>query len=276
MQKLVTMHRSFDLNCMFKTTLFLVLCGFATFAQKSFTLKKNQVGYLRKDVGELTLDTLVMKDSSTLIFSGRKNMYLLVNHLVIGKGCTLEGAGANGRNGDILGPTGTYTNNIYTPAVTRGDGGWSGRPGTDLFITIKDLIAEDNLTISVPGGNGGDGTEVPVLQVFSSRPGVNTINYNANNPYNGLPGRGGNGGRGGNVAIAYPPEVADRLGRIVVVNYGGLAGNMGSFNPMNVILPPFSFLNQRAPANGSKYSSKNSWEGVSGKVKLMKLKSSDN
>ena len=276
MQKLVTMHRSFDLNCMFKTTLFLVLCSFATFAQKSLTLKKNQVGHIRKDVGELTLDTLVMKDSSTLIFSGRKDMYLQVNHLVIGKGCTLEGAGANGRNGDNLGPTGTYTNSRNGPPVTRGDGGWSGTPGTDLFITIKDLIAEDTLTISVPGGNGGDGTEVPVLQVFSSRPGVSTINYNANNPYNGLPGRGGNGGRGGDVVIAYPPEVADGLGRIVVVNYGGQAGNMGPFNPLNLILPSFSVLNQQARSNDPRYTRKNSWEGVPGKVKLMKLKSSDN
>lgn len=98
----MTDFKSFNPNSMIKATLILMLCGLVTFAQDNLTLEKNQVGQISTDVNELTLDTLVMKDSSSLIFAGRKNMYLRVNHLLAGKGCILEGTGENGKNGDNL------------------------------------------------------------------------------------------------------------------------------------------------------------------------------
>ena len=249
---------------MFKT-LVLMLCGFSSFSQNTLILEKNQIGQIRTNVDQLTLDSLIMQDSSLLNFSGRKTMYLQINHLLVGKGCILEGSGENGRNGDIL----PYTNatSARSAPVIRGDTGWNGRQGTDVFITVKDLVLLDTLIIFVPGENGGNGTPAPSLNVINARPG-----FGNNNSYPGYPGLGGNGGHGGDVMIVYSPSIEESLRRIAIVNHGGRAGLMGDLNPMNLILPPFSPFDQRTLVNDFRYVRKNRRDGTPGKVRMMKLK----
>ena len=249
----MTLSQSFDPKVMIKATMVLVLCGFFTFAQKTLILQPNQVGRIRSKVDQLTLDSLVMLDSSMLIFSGHKTMYLQVNHLIVGNGCVLAGSGEKGRNGDMPAYTGAYTRN--SPYIT-GERGWNGRNGTNLIITVKDLVIKDTFTIFVPGGNGGNGSIAPSLNVFS---------------YNGRSGLGGNGGQGGDVMIVCPRTIEEGLDRILVVNHGGRAGTMGDINPYSLIPFPFSPIDKQALLNNFRYARQIERDGLPGKVSLMKL-----
>ena len=107
----------------------------------------------------LVADTLVMKDSSTLVLNKlKRENYIRAQVVVIGNHCIIDGKGLNGQEGR----NGTSGSTPFGPCANgtpgrNGGKGLDGTPGINLFLYIEDVKLTGKLIIDLSGGNGGRG-----------------------------------------------------------------------------------------------------------------------
>lgn len=213
----------------FYVLLFLVLVCSAASAQLRFTKlvlePKQHFSFDQSDI--LVVDTLVMKDSSSLVLNkGKIENYLHAKVMYIGKNCTIDGRGPNGkagRNGSVgdsfMAPCKSGTNG---GDATRGE---DGRHATSLLIYLKEIKIDGQLTILLEGGkggNGGNGGE-------GGSGGSGTIHCNGGDGGSGgQGGDGGYGGDGGKLVLHGPISFQQSLtGKIKAKLNGGQFGKGG-------------------------------------------------
>jgi hypothetical protein len=185
------------------------------------------------DYGEsdiLVTDTLIMRDSSTLIVNKlKKENYLHAKVLIVGKGCSIDGSGVTGTDGRAgqagvspFGPCKSGTDG------TSGTHGLDGGNGTHIFLYLQQVSINDVLKIYAMGGGGGNGGRGG--DGGNGSPG--TVHCNGGDGGDGgNGGRGGNGGSGGMITIDCKncPVTYDWIGKkIAIINYGGPGGNGGT------------------------------------------------
>jgi hypothetical protein len=181
----------------------------------------------------LVVDTLVMRDSSTIVLArDRKDNFLHSKHIVIGNGCKIIGRGedgAPGKNGakGITG-SGPCRDGLNGRGAT---GGTHGGDGINFFIYCTDIKINGHLTIDLNGGNGGDGGSGG--EGGGGSPGTRVCR-GGNGGIGGNGSTGGNGGNGGNLLIDCKdcPDIRAWLYQTITVKtYGGNAGTGGEGGP---------------------------------------------
>lgn len=213
----------------FYTLLFFVLVTTVAHAQLRYSKlvlePKQSFSFGQSDI--LVVDTLIMKDSSSLVLNINKmENYLHARVIRMGKNCFIDGrgtdgtAGRNGRAGDsFMAPCKGGTNG--------GDGvrGEDGKHATNLLIYLKETKIDGPLTILLEGGkggNGGNGGE-------GGSGGSGTIHCNGGDGGNGgKAGDGGFGGNGGKLVLHGPISFQQSLaGKIKAKLNGGQFGRGG-------------------------------------------------
>jgi hypothetical protein len=125
----------------------LVLCfavvTHSLLGQPSLTLEKNIVFKLSGDLFEM--DSLVMRDSSVLILDNKHlTTTIRADHIFVGKGCIIYGAGENGWN-------------MYSRIDPNNCG--NGFSATNFIINFSKLEISDFIELQLFGGNGGQGVK---------------------------------------------------------------------------------------------------------------------
>lgn len=198
-------------------------------------IEKNQVFEMgSSDI--IVADTLIMKDSSTLLLNrSKKENYIRANVAIVGNFAAIRGRGVAG----LPGKKGTGGKSAHGPCrdgfpAHHGARGTDGAGGVNLFLHIDHVTINGNLIIDISGGNGGDGGDGGMGGDGS--PGTTHCN-GGDGGAAGNGGGGGNGGAGGNLTISGTDSQTIRkmIGFQVVINilggnsgYGGLAGAPGS------------------------------------------------
>jgi hypothetical protein len=175
----------------------------------------------------LVVDTLIMKDSSSIVLNKSKiENYLHARVIRLGKNCFIDGRGASGRPGkngrageSFAAPCKSGTNG---GDATRGD---DGKHATNLLIYLNEIKVDGQLTILLEGGNGGNGGQGGE----GGSAGSGIIHCNGGNGGNGGPGGdGGFGGNGGKLTIHGPISFQQSVkGKIVTKLNGGQFGKGG-------------------------------------------------
>jgi hypothetical protein len=211
--------------------LFLLTVNCASFAQirvsKLVIESKDTFSLENSDI--LVADTLIMKDSSTLVLNKlKRENYIRAQVVVIGDHCTIDGRGIDGTEGKA-GASGTTPFGPCSNGTTGRNGGkgLDGTPGINLFLYIEDVKLTGKLVIDLSGGNGGRGGNGG--SGGGGSPG--TVHcYGGDGGNGGNAGQGGNGADGGTLTLSSKknPHIQNYIGsRINVYTHGGLPGEQG-------------------------------------------------
>lgn len=172
-------------------------------------------------------DTLIMEDSSSIVLNRlKKENYLHTKLAIIGKGCSIEGFGVQGKPGRTgisgdspLGPCRSGTNG------RNGTRGLDGTTGVNLFLYLEKITFKGDLAIHLNGGNGGNGG----IGGEGGGGGSGTVHCNGGDGGNGgNGGNGANGGNGGLLTIHCPINLKTLVDtKIISNNHGGEFGKGG-------------------------------------------------
>jgi len=172
-------------------------------------------------------DTLIMEDSSSLVLNRlKKENYLHSKVTIIGRHCSIEGGGINGKPGSDgragdspVGPCKSGTSGTH--AVR----GLDGTSGVNLFIYFEKVSMKDFFLIDLHGGDGADGGRGGAGGSGTS----GTVHCKSGDGgFGGNAGNGGNGGYGGSLTINCPSSTKDLISRhLKVKNNGGRYGRGG-------------------------------------------------
>lgn len=174
----------------------------------------------------LVVDTLIMRDSSSIILNPlKKDNFIHAKFIVIGNGCLIIGHGKNGTRGNA------GENGLTQSAPCRnglpGKDALAGEPGKDasnISLYVTNLKINGSLIINVNGGDGGEGGKGG----RGGDGGSGTRVCPAGDGGNGGNGaKGGEGGYGGSVSLHCKqcPDLHLLMGeKIIVKNYGGFGG----------------------------------------------------
>ncbi len=205
-----------------------VLLSSCTWGQIRLTklvLEPKQV-YELKGSDILVVDTLIMKDSATIILNKLKpDNFIHAKAAIFYRGSMIDGKGVYG----IKGRTGRTGLSPLSPCTdggpgSAGGGGSDGGKGTNLSIYLLDITLKGTLTIDVSGGDAGDGGKGGA----GGGGGPGTRPCAGGKGGDGAAGaKGGDGGQAGVIAFNSPriPELRLMLGGpIIIRNYGGNHG----------------------------------------------------
>lgn len=218
----------------------------------------------------LVADTLVMKDSSTLILNKLKpENYIRAQVVVIGNYCVIDGKGLNGQEGK----GGTSGSTPFGPCANgtpgrNGGKGLDGTPGINLFLYIEDVNLAGKLIIDLSGGNGGRGGDGG--SGGGGSPG--TVHcYGGDGGNGGNAGQGGNGADGGTLTLSSKknPDIQNWIGsQINVYTHGGLPGEQGKVGSRG---PAGLGPSRKNGKNGEPgMEAPNGFAGINGKVNFEK------
>ncbi len=195
-------------------------------------LSKNEK-YFILDTDMLTVDSLIMGDSSQLILNPQKRVnHIHANVTIVGRGCVISGIGVSPNKAteglagaDQLGPCLEGKNGGI------GSHGSPGQPANNLFLYFTDLIINGSLIININGSDGGEGGNGG--RGGGGGPGTRVCK-GGNGGMGGHGGKGGNGGDGGSLSIQCKncPALRGLIYRTIIIkNYGGYAGLGGEGGP---------------------------------------------
>lgn len=183
----------------------------------------------------LVLDTLIMRDSSSIVISGKlekKDIFIHSKKIVVGKGCKIIGHGENGKPGKDgikgLNGEGPCRDGQFGK---DGTGGAHGDYGRSLSIYCTTLDIKGNLIVDLNGGDGGDGGKGG--EGGGGSPGTRVC-IGGNGGTGGNGSSGGNGGDAGSLLLACKECINPRglLNQTLLVKtYGGHAGIGGVGGP---------------------------------------------
>jgi hypothetical protein len=195
-------------------------------------LKKHEV-YEIKKADILVVDTLIMNDSSRLVFDHQvPENFLHVKKWIVHGVAFVDGHGIYGLRGRN-GRTGSSPSTPCTPGGVglAGTEGTNGANGLTISSYLSDIEIKGKLVIDVSGGDAGDGGNGG----RGGGGGPGTRLCAGGNGGNGGPGsKGGNGGNAGTVNLIAPriPELRSMLDQTIIIRtYGGnhgLGGNGGA------------------------------------------------
>jgi hypothetical protein len=230
-------------------------------SNQSFELKNSDI---------LVADTLIMKDSSTLILNKlKRENYIRAQVVFFGNHCTIDGRGLNGQVGKdgLSGSTPFGPCGDGTPGKNGGRG-LDGTPGINLFLYLEDVKLTGKLIIDLSGGNGGKGGNGG--SGGGGSPG--TVHCNGGNGANGgNAGQGGNGADGGTLTLSSKkqPDLPSYVGsKINVYTHGGLPGEQGKVGTRG---PAGLGPSKKNGKNGEPgMEAPNSYAGINGKVNFEK------
>lgn len=174
----------------------------------------------------IVVDTLIMKDSSSIILNmGKTNNFIHAKEVWVGKNCSIIGQGANGNAGNA-GANGLISRSPCRSGAPGSNAaiGLQGQKATNLSLYFNDLIINGSIIVNLNGGDGGDGGK-------GGRGGDGGSGTRVCGAGDG--GKGGNGanggvgGDGGNVTINC--KNCDDLhlimgSKLIVKNFGGFGG----------------------------------------------------
>jgi hypothetical protein len=210
---------------------YLLMVACVSVAQVRVTklvIEKNQ-SFELKNSDILVADTLVMRDSSTLVLNKlKRENYVRAQVLIVGNYCTIDGRGLDGQQGRNGAPGATPIGPCSDGTPGRNGGrGLDGTPGINLFLYIEDIKLNGKLIIDLSGGNGGRGGTGG--SGGGGSPG--TVHCNGGNGANGgNAGQGGNGADGGTLTLSSKkdPHIETLVGSLInVYTHGGLPGAQG-------------------------------------------------
>lgn len=175
----------------------------------------------------LVADTLIMKDSSTIVLNTlKKENFLYSKVAIIGKHCIIDGSGVNGNPGRV----GLPGNSPFGPCRggTNGRNGTRGLDGTsgiNLFLYLDKVTFNGKLIVRLKGGNGGAGGKGGE----GGSGGSGTVHCNGGDGGNGgNAGNGANGGNGGILTVHCPVSLTPAVeSKIQVELQGGHFGQGG-------------------------------------------------
>lgn len=107
----------------------------------------------------LVVDTLVMRDSSSIILNiSKKDNFIHAKEVVVGTNCSIIGRGLNGRTGSAgeKGITARAPCRRGLPGANAADG-VVGQNATNLSFYSNNLTILGSMIINLSGGDGGDG-----------------------------------------------------------------------------------------------------------------------
>lgn len=172
-------------------------------------------------------DTLIMEDSSSIVLNRlKKENYLHTKVLIVGKNCSIQGYGVNGKQGR----TGRSGASPLGPCKSGADGtpgvrGLDGTSGVNLFLYLDKITLKGPLVIDLHGGDGGVGGKggdggTGTSGTVHCKGGDGGLGGNA--------GTGANGGNGGSLTIRCPAGLSEAVQKeIKVKNHGGQFGKGG-------------------------------------------------
>ncbi|HAC23333.1 MAG TPA: hypothetical protein DCE81_00285 [Cytophagales bacterium] len=109
----------------------------------------------------LVIDTLVMNDSSRIVFrNGKTQNFIHCKSATLGKGAIVEAEGIAGARGE-KGKNGQNSNGPCSNGTnaTPGKPGEPGSSGGSISLYWDHLTLTGRFIVSIPGGDGGDGGE---------------------------------------------------------------------------------------------------------------------
>ncbi|HEY5823950.1 MAG TPA: hypothetical protein VIT44_06290 [Cyclobacteriaceae bacterium] len=174
----------------------------------------------------LVLDTLIMRDSSSIMLSAeKKDFFIHSKKIVVGKGCRIIGRGESGKPGKNGAKGLTGEGPCRDGVIGKGGtGGSHGDYGKNLSVYTTELIIKGNLLVELSGGDGGDGGKGG--EGGGGSPGTRVcIGGNGGSGGNGS--SGGNGGDAGTLLIVCKNCINIRSWlnhSLLVRTYGGNAG----------------------------------------------------
>lgn len=213
----------------------LSLLSFSCFAQLRYStlqLKAKEVFQI-KESDIVVVDTLIMEDSSSIVLNhDKKENFIHAKKIMIGKGCRIDGRGANGTPGKAGLKGNTGEGPCRDGQVGKnGTGGSYGDNGVNLYLYCSDFIIKGNIEIDLSGGNGGDGGKGG--EGGGGSPGTRVcVGGNGGNGGNGS--TGGNGGDAGTLTISCKncTDLRSLLNQVISVNnFGGVGGLGGDAGP---------------------------------------------
>jgi hypothetical protein len=234
MSKTLLNYYFYEMKCLFSLLLALasIHSCYSQIRLSKLVITENQI-YTIKASDILVVDTLIMRDSSTIVLAHeKKDNFMHGKHIVIGNGCKIIGRGedgAPGKNG-LKGITGNgpCRDGLNGRGAT---GGMHGEDGINLFIYCSDIKINGHLTIDLNGGDGGDGGHGG--EGGGGSPGTRVCT-GGNGGIGGNGSSGGNGGNGGNLLIDCKdcPDLRAWVHRTITVkSFGGNAGVGGEGGP---------------------------------------------
>lgn len=182
------------------TLLFLVpSLAFSQIRMAKLEIKKGEVFEI-KDTDILVTDTLIMRDSSSIMLNRKvSDNFIHAAVLIVGKGVRIVGRGENGKRGKDGAKGITYDGPCLDGSFGRGGtGGSHGDNGVNLSLYIKTFELEGPMYIELNGGNGGDGGNGG--EGGGGSPGLRVC-AGGNGAVGGNGGTGGNGGNGGTLTL---------------------------------------------------------------------------
>jgi hypothetical protein len=182
----------------------------------------------------LVVDTLVMRDSSSIVLNRlRKENYLYAKVVIIGNACSIKGIAQHGKNGKP-GRAGLSSNAPCKNAVDGEEAqpGAEGGHATHLLLYVKEIQITHPLSIFLTGGNGGNGG----TGGDGGSGGGGTLHCNGGSGgKGGKGGSGANGGNGGDLMINMPLAEQKKIKTMVKIflkagtyGRGGNGGYSGS------------------------------------------------
>ncbi len=218
----------------------------------------------------LVADTLIMKDSSTLVLNKlKRENYIRAQVVIFGNHATIDGRGITGQKGRDGSPGTTPFGPCSNGSAGRNGGrGLDGTPGTNLFLYVEDIVLRGKLIIDLSGGNGGRGGDGG--SGGGGSPG--TVHCNGGDGGNGgNAGQGGNGADGGTLTLSSKknPDIVSLIGLgINVYTHGGLPGEQGKVGSRG---PAGLGPSRKNGKNGEPgLEAPNSLAGINGKVNFEK------
>lgn len=173
----------------------------------------------------LVIDTLVMGDSSRIVFRNDKDQnFIHCKVALIGKGAVIHAEGKagargeNGRNGQN--GNGPCSNGTH---ATSGTAGEPGGHGSSISLYWNHVTLMGRFFVLLTGGDAGDGGNGGW---GGSGGGGTRVCAGGNGGNGGNGAAGGNGGNGGNFLLQYHQLTGDSR-QIIVRNNGGSAGRGG-------------------------------------------------
>jgi hypothetical protein len=258
------------------TRVWIVLC-FVLVAGASYAqVRVSKLVIESKDTFELknsdilVADTLIMKDSSTLILNRlKRENYIRAQVVIFGEQCTINGRGLDGEQGKDGNPGSTPIGPCSNGSPGRNGGrGLDGTPGTNLFLYIEDVQLNGKLIIDLSGGNGGRGGNGG--SGGGGSPG--TVHcYGGDGANGGNAGQGGNGADGGTLTLSSKknPNIQNLIGSSInVYTHGGLPGEQGKVGTRGPAGLGPSRKNGRNGEPGME--APNGYAGINGKVNFEK------
>jgi hypothetical protein len=177
----------------------------------------------------LVVDTLVMRDSSSIILNlSKKENFIHAKEVVIGSGCLIIGHGINGKPG-ISGEAGITARAPCRRGLPGSNAteGILGQDGVNLSLYFNNLKINGSVIINLNGGDGGDGGNGGIGGDGGSGARV-CVAGDGGKGGNGA--NGGNGGHGGNLSFNCKncEDLHLIMGqKLIVKNFGGLGGQGG-------------------------------------------------